>query len=168
MLDFEIKPRGPLFRTVLEFAFEAKAHAAIQCAASSAEKILYSITVKNHGWGVRGCNLELRYRSEPEKNIFLCPDKHSDDCRKVSGELIQQLPSGRPGELVQNIFSLPQRYFKGPERQIQIRACVVRPDETDDFDVTCEIKGNLESRDDDGNTPSPVLLVLNLHVRITD
>jgi len=82
------------------------------CRENHSDVILHTITVLNSLWGVHLKSVVIEYTLDTA-NLGLCPNRAATECsaHKVQG-FTKQIPE------------VPQDYWKGKQKQIQVRVCV--------------------------------------------
>jgi len=138
---------------LLQVEFTTSIGPSVNCGGQRVDKLLHTTTIRNPSWGVRLRRVTIHYEIDT-KGVSLCSDLLANTCSESGEALILQIPA------------VPQEYWKGQAKHVNVRSCVPTPFASSDYNVSYTVKAELDSRDKAGDADRPITIVSNMYVRV--
>jgi len=124
----------------------------VECAKHREDKILHTTVIRNPNCGVRFRQVVIEYVTDT-KDVGLCAKRLATSCPAGGEALTLKIPD------------VVQEYWKGDERRVNVRACIPRPFDSADFNVSYSITIEIDSRDTDKVLPGAKVVSSNMHIK---
>lgn len=137
----------------LDLSFLINISDATQCVKNNPCKLMHSIILRKSYFAIKIKNINIQYFIDSD-GINLCSGKSNAKCIDGSKSIIINIPE------------LPQPYWEGDQKKIDIRACFPEGIDLEDFNVSYSIKLNIHNPDDELNKNFQTEIISNMHVLI--